>query len=237
LDDIVHAKRSEHVPTVFTSEEAHLVLAHMEGTRRLMASILYGAGLRLMECIRLRVKDIDFGYHQITVHDGKGHKDRVTMLPKSLVEPLRAQIERAKMIHDSDLNQGFGAVYLPYALERKYPNANRELAWQYVFPSANRSRDPRSAVERRHHLDEKTLQRAVKTAITQAGIRKHAGCHSFRHSFATHLLQNGYDIRTVQALLGHRDVRTTMIYTHVLQQGGLAVRSPLERRVEEEPGR
>ena len=181
-----------------------------------------------MECLRLRVKDIDFAYHQTVVRDGKGEKDRVTMLPQSLVLPLREQLLRVGMLHQRDMDAGFGAVYLPYALERKYPNANRELIWQYVFPARNRSRDPRTGVIRRHHLGESSPQKAVREAAKLAGIPKTISCHVFRHSFATHLLEDGYDIRTVQELLGHKDVKTTMIYTHVLNRGGLAVRSPLD---------
>lgn len=180
-----------------------------------------------MRGLRLRVKDVDFGYRQIIVRDAKGRKDRVTMLPASLIEPLERQIAHVEALHTIDLKEGHANVYMPDALARKYPNAGHEMGWQYLFSSAKRSIDPRSGVERRHHLDEKTLQRAVYDAIRKAGIRKHASCHTFRHSFATHLLQGGYDIRTVQELLGHRDVKTTMIYTHALQQGGLAVR-PLE---------
>jgi integron integrase len=176
----------------------------------------------------MRVKDVDFAYRQITVRDGKGHKDRVTMLPAAVAEPLKAHLARVKTLHDQDLNAGFGAVYLPDALERKYPNANREWGWQYVFPASKRSVDPRSGVVRRHHLDPSVLQRAVKSAVRAAGLNKPATCHTFRHSFATHLLANGSDIRTVQELLGHQDVKTTMIYTHVLQRGAGGVKSPLD---------
>jgi integron integrase len=193
-----------------------------------MAQLLYGSGLRLMECVRLRVKDIDFAQRQIIVRDGKGQKDRVTMLPASLVQPLQAHLVRVKALHRDDLAEGCGAVYLPFALERKYPNANREWAWQYVFPARERSADPRTGQIRRHHTDPTGLQKAVKRAAAKAGLTKAASCHTFRHSFATHLLEAGYDIRTVQELLGHKDVSTTMIYTHVLNRGGLAVRSPLD---------
>ena len=228
IKNVERAKRPERLPVVLTREEAQAILAQLTGTYRLMADLLYGSGLRLMDCVRLRVKDIDFNYHQIVVRDGKGEKDRVTVLPKSLEEPLRLHLARVKTLHQQDLAEGFGTVYLPYALERKYPNAHREWAWQYVFPAAKRSRDPRSGKVQRHHAAETLLQRAVKEAIRNAGITKPASCHTFRHSFATHLLESGYDIRTVQELLGHKDVKTTMIYTHVLNRGGLAVRSPLD---------
>lgn len=228
IEDIERAKRSQRVPVVFTRSEAQAILGYLEGTHHLIASLLYGSGLRVMECLRLRVKDLDFEYRQITVRDGKGSRDRVTMLPTSTIATLQLQLEQAKVLHQLDLSLGYGAVYLPNALERKYPNANREWGWQYVFPSTKRSVDPRSGVVRRHHLSEDSLQRAVKQAMRQAGIVKHGSCHTFRHSFATHLLEDGYDIRTVQELLGHKDVKTTMIYTHVLNRGGRGVRSPLD---------
>ena len=216
------------MPTVFTREEVQAILAQLEGVPFLMASLLYGAGLRLMECVRLRVKDLDFAYHQLTVRDGKGAQDRVTMLPRLLVEPLQRHLARVKLLHEEDLAAGYGKVYLPYAFARKEPSAETSWAWQYVFPASKRSIDPRSAVARRHHLSETVLQRAVKDAIRRTGIPKRGSCHTLRHSFATHLLENGYDIRTVQELLGHKDVSTTMIYTHVLQRGGKGVRSPLD---------
>jgi len=222
------AKRPERLPTVLSRGEILRIIGGMNGIHKLMAQLLYGSGLRLMECVRLRVKDVDFEYKTLTVRDGKGEKDRVTPLPDSVIPELQRQIERVRLLHNEDLSAGCGEVYLPYALETKYPNAGRELAWQYLFPASKRSTDPRSGKERRHHLDASGLQRTVKEAAQKAGIRKRVSPHTFRHSFATHLLQNGYDIRTVQELLGHKDVRTTMIYTHVLQRGGLAVKSPLD---------
>jgi integron integrase len=223
------AKRPERLPTVLTREEVGSILSQLMGTHKLMAQLLYGSGLRLMECVRLRVKDLDFDYKTITVRDGKGEKDRVTPLPDALLTVLQRQMERVRLLHDEDLAAGFGRVYLPNALEKKYPNAAAELGWQYLFPAPKCSLDPRSpGVMRRHHIEASGLQRSVKEAARKAEIHKRVTCHTFRHSFATHLLQNGYDIRTVQELLGHKDVRTTMIYTHVLQRGGLAVKSPLD---------
>jgi integron integrase len=204
------------------------VLHALQPPYLLMAKLLYGSGLRLMECVRLRVKDVEFDRRQIIVRDGKGGKDRVTLLPDQVAGDLQNQLLKAKELHDLDLKAGYGEVYLPFALERKYPNANREWAWQYVFPANKRSIDPRSKKERRHHIDEKALQRAVKLALRKAGIHKPASCHTFRHTFATQLLENGYDIRTVQELLGHNDIRTTQIYTHVMNKGANAVRSPLD---------
>jgi integron integrase len=228
IEGIERPRQKKKLPVVFTHREAKSVLEAMGGLPRLMASLLYGSGIRLNECLRLRVKDVDFEMNQITVRDGKGETDRITMLPKSLSEPLKRQLAKAKLLHEEDLSEGFGEVHLPYALERKYPAANRSWEWQYVFPSSKRSIDPRSGKERRHHTSEMVLQRAVKVAIRKAGITKHAGCHCFRHSFATHLLEKGYDIRTIQELLGHKDVSTTMIYTHVLNRGKLGVNSPLD---------
>ena len=223
------AKRPERLPTVLTRQDVGWVLSQLTGTHKLMAQLLYGSGLRVMECVRLRVKDLDFDYKTITVRDGKGEKDRITPMPDSLVAHLQRQVERVRLFHDEDLLAGFGQVYLPNALEKKYPNAAAELGWQYLFPAPKCSLDPRSpGVMRRHHLEASGLQRAVKEAARKAGIHKRVTCHTFRHSFATHLLQSGHDIRTVQELLGHKDVRTTMIYTHVLQRGGLAVKSPLD---------
>ena len=229
LGEMTRAKRPGRLPVVLTVEEVRRVLARIDGQQGLMADLLYGAGLRLLECVRLRVKDLDFEMRQITVRDGKGEKDRMTMLPQSVLEPLRAHLEKVKVLHAHDLEEGFGEVYLPYALDRKYPDASREWGWQYAFPAAGRSVDPRSGKERRHHVDEQTLQRAMKKAVRAAGLTKPASCHTLRHSFATHLLQSGYDIRTVQELLGHQDVATTMIYTHVLNRGGSGVISPLDR--------
>jgi len=229
--DAVRAKQPKRLPTVLTKEEVQRVLAAMSGNYQLIARLLYGSGLRLVECLRLRVKDVDFAQHQIIVRDGKGRKDRVTVLPDSLIEPLQKHLRRVEMLHQNDLDDGYGAVYLPDALEQKYPNANCEWIWQYVFPSKSPSKDPRSGVTRRHHLHESAVQRAVRKAAKLAGINKPVSPHTFRHSFATHLLENGYDIRTVQELLGHKDVKTTMVYTHVLNRGGLAVRSPLDEPV------
>ena len=224
----VRAKRPRRLPTVLTHDEALRVIAALSGTHQLMTKLLYGAGLRLMECVRLRVKDLDFDQHVIIVRNGKGAKDRVTILPDSLTQPLQEHLQRVRLIHQQDLRAGYGSVYLPYALERKYPNASREWIWQYVFPSDRLSTDPRTSITRRHHIDPSTLQKAVRKAAKLAGITKHVTCHTFRHSFATRLLEQGYDIRTVQELLGHKDVKTTMIYTHVLNRGGVAVRSPLD---------
>jgi integron integrase len=226
--ETVRARKSHYLPAVLTKEEVRCVIAQLSGIHQLLAKLLYGSGLRLLEVLRLRVKDLDFERRAILVRDTKGNEDRVTMLPDSLVEPLKEHLRRVKRLHEEDLAKGYGSVYLPDALDRKYPNASREWIWQYVFPSDRLSTDPRSGVTRRHHLDESGLQKAVRTAARAAGINKRVTCHTFRHSFATHLLENGYDIRTVQELWGHKDVKTTMIYTHVLQRGGLAVRSPLD---------
>jgi integron integrase len=229
LDDITRAKRPERLPTVFDRSEIAALFTHMEGTAKLVAAFLYGAGLRLLEGLRLRIQDLEFERSQIIVRNGKGAKDRVTLLPPALVPAIRGQIDLAKQLHAQDLAAGLGEVYLPYALARKYPNAARQWGWQYLFPAENTAVDPRSGKTRRHHLGESAVQKAVKKAISAAGIHKHGSCHTLRHSFATHLLEDGYDIRTVQELLGHSDVRTTMIYTHVMNKGPLGVKSPLSR--------
>jgi integron integrase len=228
IDNVQRAKRATHLPVVLTKHEVRSLLAQLEGTVWLMTSITYGGGLRLLETLRLRVKDIDFERCELTIRDGKGQKDRMTTLPHRLVEPLRTHLARVRELYTHDVADGFGRVYLPFALERKYPNANLEWGWQYVFPASRRSIDPRTGVQRRHHLDAAVLQRSVKSAIRKANIIKPASVHTLRHSFATHLLEAGYDIRTVQELLGHSDVRTTMIYTHVLNRGGKGVVSPLD---------
>ncbi len=229
VEGIQRARRPTRVPVVFTRREVEGLLAQLSGSYRLITGLLYGSGLRLMETVRLRVKDIDFEYMEVLVRDGKGEKDRRTILPRPLAEPLRRHLERVRLLHEKDLGEGFGEVYLPYALARKYPAAAREWAWQYVFPSSKLSKDPRSGVTRRQHTSPDSVQREVKRAIKAAGITKHGGCHTLRHSFATHLLEDGYDLRTIQELLGHSDVRTTQIYTHVLNRGGRGVRSPLEK--------
>jgi integron integrase len=229
LHGLERAKRPQRLPTVLTARETGAVLDRLDGTLALLARLLYGTGMRLMEGVRLRVKDVDFAMRQITVRDGKGGKDRVTMLPAALAEPLAAHLQRVRALHAADLAEGGGEVWLPDALAVKYPNAAKEWGWQYVFPARSLSVDPRSGARRRHHLDEKALQRAVKKAAGEAGLAKPVSPHTLRHSFATHVLEAGYDIRTVQELLGHKDVSTTMIYTHVLNRGGQGVVSPLDR--------
>ncbi len=228
LNNVEQAKKPRRLPVVLNEDEVREVLARLGNVHWLVAALLYGAGLRLMEALRLRVQDVDFKRREILVRNGKGFKDRVTMLPDRVVSRLQGHLATVRGLHEKDLAEGFGEVHLPYALERKYPAAGKSWGWQYVFPSGNRSVDPRSGKTRRHHLDEQTIQRAVKQAVRSAGIVKAATPHTLRHSFATHLLQKGQDIRTVQELLGHEDVQTTMIYTHVLNRGGHGVTSPLD---------
>ena len=229
MENVVRAKRARRLPVVLSRAEVQRLLAQMEGRPWLLGSLLYGAGLRLLEVLRLRVKDVDFDRHEIVVRDGKGAKDRRTILPHALVPHLRQEIERTRVLHATDLDAGFGSVWLPNALARKYVNAHREFGWQYVFPARQRSLDPSDDTERRHHIDDAVLSRSLKRAARLAGIDKPVTAHTLRHSFATHLLEGGYDIRTIQELLGHKDVATTQIYTHVLNRGGHAVLSPLYR--------
>ena len=229
LDNVERAKAPKRLPVVLTQAEVQSVLSRLSGTHWLVAGLLYGAGLRIMEALRLRVKDVEFSRGEILVREGKGFKDRVTMLPVAVADPLKAHLSQVRDLHVQDMEEGFGEVYLPYALDRKYPNAGRDWGWQYVFPSKSRSVDPRSGVVRRHHVQDQAIQRAIRQVVRDAGIAKPATPHTLRHSFATHLLQAGYDIRTVQELLGHSDVSTTMIYTHVLNKGGRGVTSPLDR--------
>jgi integron integrase len=229
LDGIVRARRPHRLPVVLSRDEVHALLSNLHGVPWIMAALLYGAGLRLLECCRLRVKDVDLSRREILVRDGKGHKDRPTVLPARVRAPLAAHLQRVSVLHARDLTQEAGCVELPDAIGRKYPSAARELAWQWVFPATRTYVDRSTGERRRHHLHESVVQRAVREAALRAGLTRPATCHSLRHSFATHLLEEGYDIRTIQKLLGHRDVSTTMIYTHVLNRGGRGVRSPLDR--------
>lgn len=228
VENVVRAKKPKRLPVVLTKVEIKRLFSKLDSLQLLYARLMYGCGLRLMELVRLRVKDIDFGYKSIIVRSGKGEKDRSVMLPTSLINELRERVEQSELTHTKDLSEGYGQVYLPYALERKYPNSNREFMWQYVFPAKKMSQDPRSGDLRRHHVYEQSIQRAVRQAARDANIRKRVTPHTFRHSFATHLLEAGYDIRTIQELLGHKHVETTMIYTHVIKQGGKGVISPLD---------
>lgn len=230
LDNVVRAKRPERLPVVPTQAGVADILGNMDGVNGLIARLIYGTGMRKMECLRLRVTDIDFEYQQIHVRSGKGNKDRITLLPVSIIPQLRSQLESTATLHKIDLKEGYGEVELPHALERKYPNAGWEWRWQYAFPATRRSVDPRTGVIRRHHWYDTNVSRAIKQAVHSLHIQKHVGVHTLRHSFATHLLENGYYIRTVQELPGHKDVSTTMIYTHVLNKGGRGVRSPLDPR-------
>ena len=225
----IRAKRSQNIPVVLTKEEVVVVFSKMDAKHKMMAQLLYGTGMRLMECLRLRVKDIDFNSNYIVIHDGKGKKDRITVLPDSLKDVLKKHLEKIKKYHEQELLKGYGRVFMPTQLDKKYPSAARSWLWQFVFPSSTRLVDPDTGKVFKFHMHHSSLQRAVKDAVRKAGIMKHAGCHTFRHSFATHLLEDGYDIRTVQELLGHKDVRTTMIYTHVMQKGALGIKSPLDR--------
>ena len=228
LDGFTPAKKSSRVPVVLTREEARLIIEQLTGVNWLIANLLYGSGLRLHEALRLRVKDLDFGFKQIVVRDGKGNKDRFTVLPTKLIEPLKKQLEFARKLHEQDVRRGLGRVEMPFALARKYPNAEKEWVWQYVFPSKSLSKNPRTGATGRHHVSPSSLQKPFKDALRKSRIAKNASPHTLRHSFATHLLQDGYDIRTIQELLGHKELSTTMIYTHVLNQHRLGVRSPVD---------
>lgn len=228
IENLIWSKKPKKLPIVISRGEVNSILNHMQGVQKLIAALLYGSGMRLIEALRLRLRDIDFNLNQIVIRDGKGAKDRVAILPGALINDLKLQIKYVNIIHDKDLAAGNGKVYLPNALQRKYPSAATEKDWQYLFPSNKISKDPRSGNKHRHHFNETSVRKHIAQVRRKLGIQKNVGCHTLRHSFATHLLENGYDIRTVQELLGHKDVRTTMIYTHVLNRGGLAVKSPLD---------
>lgn len=228
LGDVIRARKPKRLPVVMTREEVKAVLANLEGDKWLMASLMYGAGLRLMECLRLRVQDVDFSLHQILIRDGKGAKDRITMLPESLKTALKEHLKQVKIVHERDLSDGWGRVLMPNALDRKYPKAPYDWRWQWIFPQENRWKNTKTGQQGRHHVHQSIVQRSVKEAVRRAQVIKHVGCHTFRHCFATHLLESGYDIRTIQELLGHKDISTTMIYTHVLNRGGQGVRSPMD---------
>ena len=228
LGHIVWAKKPKKVPVVLSRREVKVILDNLSGTTWIMGMLLYGSGLRVTECIQLRVKDIDFEYKQITVRSGKGNKDRTTMLPEKVIRPLRDHLKYVRKIFEKDLHDGHDSIYMPFALEKKYPNAGKEFGWRFIFPASKISTDPISGIRRRHHIDPTVPQKAIKTAIRKAGITKHAGCHTLRHSFATHLLEDGYDIRTIQELLGHSSLEVTMRYTHVLNKGGKGVKSPAD---------
>lgn len=229
IDKIHWAKKPKRLPVVFSKEEVKAIIAKLTGVYRLMTMLLYGSGLRLKECLRLRIKDIDFDNQQILIRAGKGNKDRYTILPKAIESMLKSHIKSVEKIHKRDIEAGNYSVYMPYALEKKYPNAGKKIGWHFLFPSKNLSTDPVSGIKRRHHLHERTLQRAVKKAIKRAGIHKQGGCHTFRHSFATHLLEDGVNVRVVQELLGHKNLETTMVYTHVMNKSKAGIESPVDK--------